>query len=96
MALPTLPTDDATLWSQTRLYLDDQGRYTHATTSTGTIYASYVILSPLMVAGAIVREDPIDPTSSPQGWVIDARVIVNNNGTYRTFDAKSMITDWVR
>ncbi len=34
-------------FNATRLYFDDQKRYTHAVTLTGTQFASYVILSPI-------------------------------------------------
>lgn len=41
-----LPSDDHR-FEKSRLYLDEQGRYTHTVTATGTVYAAYMMLSPL-------------------------------------------------
>jgi hypothetical protein len=53
---PTDSTDLAGKWSATQLYLDSQGRYTHMTSSSGTLFASYIIVSPLTVSGSEVRK----------------------------------------
>jgi hypothetical protein len=58
--IATFPTDSTDLvgkWSATQLYLDSQGRYTHTTSSSGTLFASYVIVSPLTVSGSEVKKD---------------------------------------
>ncbi len=56
----TFPTDLTNLalkWSATQLLLDSQGRYVHTGSSvgTGTIFASYIIVSPLTVSGSEVK-----------------------------------------
>jgi prepilin-type N-terminal cleavage/methylation domain-containing protein len=42
-----LAGDSSVKWEQSRLSLDSQERFTHTTTSTGTAYASYMIVTPL-------------------------------------------------
>jgi prepilin-type N-terminal cleavage/methylation domain-containing protein len=39
--------DSSFRWEQSRLSLDDRERFTHSSTSTGTAYASYMIVTPL-------------------------------------------------
>lgn len=84
------PTKIEERFEKTQLFLDDQGRYTHEVTASGTQYASYLIVSPLTVDG-----DEIKKNNKNQWWILDARVIVNNRG-YNEYDAKTMITDWIR
>ena len=73
------------------LFLDPQGRYTHTQTPTNTPYASYAILSPLVVDGKPVIKD-----GKNQGYIIDARVIVKNGIKYRMYDSKTLLTDWIK
>jgi prepilin-type N-terminal cleavage/methylation domain-containing protein len=42
-----LAGDSSVKWEQSKLSLDSQERFTHTTTSTGTAYASYLIIAPL-------------------------------------------------
>ncbi len=73
----------------TRLFLDDQGRYTHTHTATGTFFASYIRISPLEVSTlGILKKD-----GKEQGYILDARVIVQWRG-YNEYDLKTVITDW--
>ncbi len=90
-----LPTDTWALWESMRLYIDDQGRYTHTLTSTGTPYASYLNLIPLSYidGGSLVY---ITQDGKPQWYIIDARVIVRSWANYREYDAKNTITDWIK
>ncbi len=80
----------------TRLFLDRLGRYTHIDTGTGTQYASYIILKPLGYTGATGIWTSIEKNGKSQWYIVDTRVIVKNNDTYREYDAKTAITDWVR
>ena len=91
----TLPADTAWIWERTRLYLDDQERYTHDTSATPTSYASYIIVSPLGYENTWIHT-PIQKGWKNQGYVVDARVIVKTANTYREYDAKTAITDWVK
>lgn len=83
---------------KSRLSIDSKGRYTHTSTATGTNIASYIIITPLRFerphANPALRM--IEPKSSDwnnQGYILDARVIVNSNGL-REYDLKTVITDW--
>ena len=42
-----LPSSDAERFSLSALYLDREGRFTHTVTATGTVYASYITITPL-------------------------------------------------
>ena len=91
-------TTDEEKWNKTRLLYDTAWRYIHSglgITGTGTQFAAYIIISPLIVNGIEVKK-PLspDPDAKNQGWIIDVRVLVKYNGGYREYDAKSMITDW--
>ena len=88
-------------FNQTRLYLDSNQRYTHKTTATGTAFASYIIITPLQfqkdgqeIVLTTTGADGVTPV--PQGYMLDARVIVRDGSYYREYDAKSAITDWIR
>lgn len=83
--------DMASVFQRTRLYLDEQGRYTHAPTATETQYASYLMVYPLGSGSVQVERD-----GRTQGYVFDARVIVQDGRTYREYDAKTVLTDWIR
>jgi len=85
----------------TRLYLDDHKRYTHDITASGTALASYIIITPMQFEkdGALVSITATGAdglTQVPQGYILDARVIVRDGAHYREYDAKSAITDWIR
>lgn len=89
---------DANHFNQSALFLDNQERYSHTVSWSGTPYASYMIITPIQFidrAGTVVK---IENWSSPkpQWYTIDARVIVNSRGIYREYDAKTMITDWIK
>jgi hypothetical protein len=59
--------DQAGKWSATPLYLDSQGRYTHTASSSGTLFASYLIVSPLTVSGSEVKKPlSLDPNEKNQ------------------------------
>jgi prepilin-type N-terminal cleavage/methylation domain-containing protein len=71
-------------FSKSRLYLDSKGRYTHTSTASGTNIASYIIISPLSFQRPHINPTMrfIEPKSSDgqnQGYILDARVIVNSN-----------------
>ncbi len=84
------PTTDAAKWQKTQVRIDSRWRYFHSETiGTPTQFASYIIISPLTVAGTEVKKD-----WNNQWWIIDARVLIKWNGSIREYDAKSMITDW--
>jgi hypothetical protein len=84
------PITDEAKWNITQLRTDNKWRYIHhLTTGNKTKFASYIIVSPLSVNGSEVTKNWIN-----QWWVLDARVMINLNGEYREYDAKSMITDW--
>ena len=91
-----LPSELSEVWNITKLSLDAQGRYVHdELSSTWTPYAAYIKLTPLSyIEWWNVRR--IEENWKTQGYIIDARVIVNTRWTYREYDAKSMITDWIR
>lgn len=91
----TIPSDTAWIWERTRLYLDSQGRYTHDTSGTPTSYASYIKISPIWYTWA-TGFVPIVKDTYNQWYVVDARVIVKTANTYREYDAKTTITDWVK
>lgn len=88
--------DITTNWAATRLYFDEQWRYTHIPTATGTSYASYIIVSPLGHTGATWVFYPVLRDGKNQWYIIDARVIIKNWNNYREYDAKTAITDWVK
>lgn len=88
--IDSFPTTDIAKWNKTQLSTDTRWRYIHAPSpGNRTKFASYIIVSPLTVNGVEVKKD-----WKNQWWVLDARVMVNLNGGYREYDAKSMITDW--
>lgn len=94
----SLFTTDEEKWNKTRLLFDTTWRYIHSGPGiiwTGTQFASYIIVSPLIVNGIEVKK-PLapDPEWKNQWWIIDARVLIKLNNWYREYDAKSMITDW--
>jgi hypothetical protein len=72
------------------LYLDRYGRYTHTKTDTPTPYASYTLLTPLLVDGKEVKRK-----NETAGYILDMRVIVKNGTTYREYDMKSLLTNWL-
>ncbi len=52
------PSNTEDKWKKTQLRTDSHGRYFHSEiTGTGTNYASYIIISPLMVNGAEIKKD---------------------------------------
>jgi prepilin-type N-terminal cleavage/methylation domain-containing protein len=90
-------SDIGNIWEQTRLYLDNESRYTHvAVGNTGTQYASYIAISPLGYTWSTWEFIPVLKNWLNQGYIIDARVIVKNDTHYREYDAKTAITDWVK
>lgn len=89
----TLTGDIANRFSLSRLYLDAQGRYTHTPTATGTIYASYIIISPLTFSDGDDNTIAVEKDGKTQWYTIDARVLVQSRG-YQEYDLKSLITDW--
>lgn len=81
-------------FNTTRLYLDSEGRYTHTSANnTGTIYASYVIISRLRFDTINGPIEPKNTNDKPQGYVIDARVIVKSRW-YTEYEVKTILTDW--
>ena len=88
------PTDLEWRYNATRLYLDDHDRFTHTATSTGTSYASYIIISPLSILDATWI--PLTPIKNGknQWYILDARVITKLRSGYREYDLKTVITDW--
>lgn len=81
-------------FNATRLYLDSEGRYTHIPdANTGSIYASYVIISPLRFDTTSGPIEPKNTNDKPQGYIIDARVIVKSAG-YSEYEVKTLLTDW--
>lgn len=93
--IPTpLPLELKDIWEQSKLNIDTKWRYVHELTSTWTPYAAYVIISPISyTVWGVIKE--IEPWT-PQWYILDARVIVKTRWIYREYDAKSMITDWIR
>lgn len=56
--LSSLPASPKEIWDITQLRLDEQGRYRHSVdTGTGTLFASYIVISPLTVAGQEIQKD---------------------------------------
>lgn len=92
--LPSSPTSKD-YFDNSRLYLDEQWRYTHTNTASGTLYASYILVTPIGYSDALWYQK-IEKDSKSQWYIIDARVIVWAGRGYREYDAKTMITDWVR
>lgn len=83
-----------TKFNTSQLYLDSLGRYTHSDTGSGTLYASYMIVSPLKFEASGTTIEPKDGASGRNQWyIIDARVIVKSRG-YTEYDMKTIITDW--
>lgn len=87
---------DSEKWNRTQLVFDDHGRYIHtgSIAGTGTNFASYIIVSPLGYTGSNNAFTEVKKDWKNQWWIIDARVLVNHNGGYREYDARTMITDW--
>ncbi len=76
-----------------RLYLDAQWRYTHTATDTGTLYASYIAISPLGYRDTWWSLVEVKKDDKNQWYILDARVIVKSRG-YKEYDLKTIITDW--
>lgn len=96
--LPTFPLSLNDRWNISKLNIDDQWRYVHDPLSmTGSPYAAYVIISPISytIWGVTKNIEAWTPLKT-QWYIIDARVIVQTRWIYREYDAKSMITDWIR
>ncbi len=77
-----------------RLYYDTNMRLTHSITSTGSTYASYMIVSPLIVGSPLGPVVPKTITGKNQWFILDARVIAKSRTGYREYDLKTVITDW--
>lgn len=90
-----IPTDQKQIFEKMQLFLDAQWRYTHTNTASGTLYASYILVTPIGYSDALWYQK-IEKDSKSQWYIIDARVIVWAGRGYREYDAKTMITDWVR
>ena len=80
-------------FTTTRLYFDEQNRFTHTATDRPTKYASYLRIAPLKIDTATTSIEPKKDGIS-QWYIIDARVISETRGNYREFDLKTIITDW--
>lgn len=77
-----------------RLYYDSDMRLTHTLTSSGTSYASYIIVSPLRIGSPIWPIEPKTISGKNQWFILDARVITKSRTGYREYDLKTVITDW--
>ena len=91
-----------TKFQESQLCFDDYKRYircdsdTHRTQS-GTAFASYTNIFPMYFgSGATGTTTIADENNNPQGFILDARVIVRDGNVYREYDAKTAITDWQR
>ncbi len=89
-------------FQESQLCFDDYKRYircdgdTHRTQS-GTTFASYTNIFPMYFgSGATGTTTIADENDNPQGFILDARVIVRDGNVYREYDAKTAITDWQR
>lgn len=96
--IPSLSTDTWALWEKTRLFYDDKGRYTYTPTGSGTPYGLYMLLSPLSYTlpdGTLKTVEAVP--GKTDGYIIDARFIIKAwPNYYRMYDAKSIITNWIR
>ncbi len=95
--LAVFPTLMADIWETTKLSINSQGIYTHdALSLTGSPYAAYIRLTPIayMDGSSLVKIE--NSLGKPQWYTIDARVIIKTRWKYREYDAKSIITDWIR
>ncbi len=81
-------------FNATKLYSDSAMRFTHTATATGTSYASYIIISPLIVTGPLWMIEPKSLDGKNQWFLLDARVITKSRTGYREYDLKTVITDW--
>lgn len=93
------PVSLANRFEQSKLILDAEGRYVHARpglSGSGTPYASYIIMTPIEFTDANGTVVTVQKDGKSQGYIIDARVIVNSRWIYREYDAKTMITDWIK
>lgn len=86
------PTDIEARFQKSQLFLDEQGRFTHKNTGSGTQYAAYIVISPLSFENNWTRMT-VAKDGKNQWYILDARVIVNSRG-YREYDLKTLITDW--
>lgn len=83
-------------FEKARLYLDNQGRFTHTVSATGSNIASYITISPLQFTRPVWSPSLIEPKDrdwNNQWYILDARVIINSSG-FREYDLKTLITDW--
>lgn len=88
--IDSMPISLEDRWNKTQLRVDDYGRYVHSELQwKNTEYASYLVVSPLVVDWIEVKKN-----NKNQWWIIDARTIVKRWLTIREYDAKTMITDW--
>lgn len=90
------PTSDADKWTKTALLTDSHGRYVHNgawVSGTETQFATYMYVSPLGYTGS-TGFVPVTKDGKNQWWIIDARVLVRANGSYREYDAKTIVSDW--
>lgn len=89
----SLPSSESDRFIAASLYLDQHGRFTHTPTATGTVYASYIMITPLQFRdgnGILVN---VEKDGKAQWYILDARVLVQGRG-YKEYDLKSLITDW--
>ena len=91
-----------TKFQESQLCFDDYKRYIRCDsdahrTQSGTTFASYTNIFPMYFgSGATGTTTIADENDNPQGFILDARVIVRDGNTYREYDAKTAITDWQR
>ena len=91
-----------TKFQESQLCFDDYKRYIRCDsdahrTQSGTTFASYTNIFPMYFgSGATGTTTIADENDNPQGFILDARVIVRDGNMYREYDAKTAITDWQR
>ena len=81
-------------FNATRLYYDSDMRLTHTVTGSGTPYASYLMVSPLIIGTSLWPIEPKTIIGKNQWFILDARVITKSRTGYREYDLKTIITDW--
>lgn len=91
--------DDQKIFEETRLCFNSENFYTHCNGSANekkTSFASYIKISEMKYDEKNENSKILNENNENQAYIIEAFVINKNNSNYRKYDAKTIITNWMK